>query len=101
MLRRTFLLGSISVACLPGAAHAQGASVRGTLEQVNTAQGSIVIQTGEGPRSGRLTAQTMVVAGGMPGDVRDLRPGQRVVVQFAISQRGAARADVVRIEITG
>lgn len=91
----------VAGAWAPSIARAQGASVSGTLEQVNTADGTIVIRTGEGPRSGRITPQTLVVAGGMPGDLRDLRPGQRIVVQFALSQRGSTRTDVVRIEIRG
>jgi hypothetical protein len=79
-------------------AHAQDV-VHGTLEQVNTADATLVIRTEGRPRPGRLTPLTVITIGGMPGDVRDLRPGQRVTAHFALTSRGSARAEIVRLEV--
>jgi hypothetical protein len=92
--RRAAVLALLSAIAAP--ASAQDA-VEGVIESVDTAQMVLVLRTASGTRSGRFTAQTMVVSGGMPGEVRDLRPGQSVRVTFATSSGGAARAEIVRI----
>lgn len=98
MRRRSFLLAPLLLAVLPAIAGAQS-SVSGTIEQVNTADRTIVIRTANGTRSARVTGQTLITIGGMPGDLRDLRPGQPVSAQFAVTQSGAARSELVRLDV--
>ena len=68
-------------------------------EQIDTARHTIVIRTGERTRTARLAPQTVITIDGFPGDVRDLRPGQRATVQLAVTQGGAAREDAVRVDV--
>lgn len=105
-MNRRSVLGAALVAisivagsrALPGAA-AQDVTW-GTIDQVDTARSSLVLRTDAGDaRAARLTPLTRVTIDGMPGDVRDLRPGQRVDVHFAMTRGGAARLDVVRIDV--
>ncbi len=104
--RRSFLaLGlavGLSIASAPaGAQRASAPSVvSGTIEQINTAQSSLVVRSGGATRAGRITPQTVISIDGMPGDVRDLRPGQSVSAHFAVTSSGAARAELVRVEVS-
>jgi uncharacterized protein (DUF2141 family) len=101
MRRRSLLL---ALAALPvvslgtSAAEAQD-PVRGTLEQVDTGRGAVVIRTEAGPRTGRISAETRVTVHGMPGDARDLRPGQTVVARFAMTRGGQARDQIVQLDV--
>lgn len=105
MRRRSFLaLGlAVGLSIAGGRAVAQrtaaAAVVSGTIDQINTAQSSLVVRAAGGTRAGRLTPQTVISIDGMPGDVRDLRPGQSVSAHFAVTSAGAARADLVRVEV--
>lgn len=98
--RRAFLaaLALASSVALPIRAGAQ-ATLEGTLEQVDTARRTIVLRTGDATRTVQLGAQTIIAIDGFPGDVRDLRPGQRVRVQLAVTRGGATRDEAVRIDV--
>lgn len=100
MLRRS-LLAAIAVSALLSAISASAQEIAaGTVEQVDTAQSIVVVRTAAGAtRAGRITPQTQVTVDGMPGDVRDLRPGQQVELRFAVTRGGAARPDLVRIDV--
>lgn len=100
MRRRVFLAALAGLAsALPALrASAQG-SLEGTIEQVDTARSTLVIRAGETTRTARLSPQTLITIDGFPGDVRDLRPGQRATVQLAVTRGGATREDAVRVDV--
>ncbi|AKF06790.1 hypothetical protein [Sandaracinus amylolyticus] len=98
MLRRSFV-ALLALPVFASSARAQDATVTGTIERIDTAQNAIVIRAASGERTGRLSPQTLITIDGFPGDVRDLRPGQQVSAQFALTRGGATRSDVVRIDV--
>jgi hypothetical protein len=100
MRRRLFLLVvGFSAIVLPAFADASPAIAIGTIESVSTADSSIAIRTSSGTRTGRFTPRTLISIGGMPGEIRDLRPGQSVTVHFALTRGGNASSELVRIEV--
>ncbi len=87
------MIGSLALA------QSSPAVVPGTIESVSTADSNIVVRTVAGPRTGRFTPRTLISIGGMPGEVRDLRPGQSVTLHFALSRAGNVSTELVRIEV--
>jgi hypothetical protein len=100
-MRRRPFLAAIALPVLFAVAPASAQELAaGTLEQVNVAESTVVVRTdASATRSGRITPQTQVSIDGIPGDVRDLRPGQRVELRFAVTRAGAARPELVRIDV--
>ncbi|MDQ3031799.1 MAG: hypothetical protein M3Y87_05230 [Myxococcota bacterium] len=111
MKRRSFL---VAVTLIASSTVAQGGAAQdgsaqdrppqdvaaGTIEQVDTARSSLVVRTSAGDtRTAQITPLTRVTIDGMPGEVSDLRPGQRVEVRFAVTRSGAARPELVRIDV--
>jgi hypothetical protein len=98
--RRDALVGLLVALASPRAVAAQSSgSVVGTIETIDAGRSTIAIRTDTGVRTGTISAHTVITLGGMPGSLRDLRPGQRVDAQFAVDQRGAARRDLVRLAV--
>ncbi len=80
-------------------AQAQRPGVDGTVHAIDTAAHTISLRLGDAIRVGQYDAQTRITVDGMPADVRDLRPGQRCVVTFALSERGATRSLLVALDV--
>lgn len=98
MHRRRFLLtAALALGLAPTVARAQDA-IEGTLESVDTARGTLTVRHGDRSRTGRFSAETRITIDGMPGEIRDLRPGQRVTVRFAVTRGGSARDVIVAVE---
>lgn len=99
MRRRAFVILA-GLLAITSRADAQSTAVAtGTIESVSMADSSLVVRTSSGTRTGRFTPRTLITIGGMPGELRDLRPGQSVTIQFAVTGRGQPSLELVRIDV--